>query len=350
MMALAGIPLGLEFEFLDNKQQAPAACLGKLHLGSINDKTALAKLAEAVDVMTFEVENVPAEAFATAADKTILLPAVNALGTAQDRLREKTLFQELQIPTARFLAVHSEKELLSATRELGFPCVLKTRFLGYDGRGQVFLHKEAEVAAAWQALDSNELLLEQFVDFHQEVSLIAARNRSGATVFYPLTANEHSNGILHISRAPMDDTVLTEQARHYLQGLLDHLDYCGVLTLELFVTTSGLLANEIAPRVHNSGHWTIEGAVTSQFENHLRAIMDWPLGSTAPVGHSTMINFLGCLPARERCLGIAGLHYHDYGKAPLPSRKIGHATIVADHPEACEQAVQSMLGFYSPST
>ncbi|NNF15817.1 MAG: 5-(carboxyamino)imidazole ribonucleotide synthase [Gammaproteobacteria bacterium] len=350
MMALAGIPMGLRFEFLDSNPQAPAASLGKLHVGSINDASALAQLADAVDVMTFEVENIPADVFSAVADKTVLAPSAKALGMAQDRLCEKKLFHKLQIPTARFAPVDSEQDLQEAADDLGFPCVLKTRRMGYDGRGQVFLHSDTELSDAWRKLDSNELLLEEFVDFEQEMSLIAARNRSGATVFYPLTTNTHCNGILHTSQAPSGNTELTAKARHYVHNLLDDLDYCGVLTLELFVTSAGLLANEIAPRVHNSGHWSIEGAATSQFENHLRAILDWPLGSTAVTGHSAMINFLGCLPTPEQSLDIPGLHYHSYDKAARPSRKIGHATIVAEQPDACEQAVQRVLEFYTPAT
>jgi 5-(carboxyamino)imidazole ribonucleotide synthase len=222
---------------------------------------------------------------------------------------------------------------------LGWPIVLKARRLGYDGRGQRLVQSAAELAAAWRELGNAPSLAEGWVDFERELSLIAVRGSDGATVFYPLAENVHVDGILHTTTAPYQDERTQSRAEGYLAPMLAELDYCGVLTVEFFLADGELIANEIAPRVHNSGHWTIEGAQTSQFENHMRAIVGLPLGSTSPTGFSFMLNLIGALPDRERLLRIAGLHLHDYGKTPRPKRKIGHCTLVTATEE--ERAVRA---------
>lgn len=348
MMALAGTPLGINFVFLDANADAPAARLGEMVIGRFDDLAALEALASRVDVVTFDVENVPAKVLKKIGEHTPVWPSADALDTAQDRLSEKTLFTELGIPTPSFVAASTEQELMDAAIDCGFPCVVKTRRMGYDGRGQRFLHSVDDVSTAWNSLNSDALIVESFVHFDREVSIIVARNRHGDVVHYPLASNSHRNGILHVSEAPWHDERDTALAQNYAAKLLSHFDYCGVLTIELFSTKDGLLVNEIAPRVHNSGHWTIEGAETSQFENHLRAILNWQLGSTAPRGHSAMINFLGRMPDANTCYAVPGMHFHSYGKSNRPSRKVGHGTINATTPEAVSEAVSQFETLYTP--
>jgi 5-(carboxyamino)imidazole ribonucleotide synthase len=200
--------------------------------------------------------------------------------------------------------------------------------LGYDGRGQRVVDSAAALAAAWRELGQVPSIAEAFVAFEREVSLIGVQGAHDQRAFYPLAENVHRNGILASTVAPYDDAQLQQQAEHWLAAIMRALNYRGVLTVEFFHTKAGLVANEMAPRVHNSGHWTIEGAETSQFENHLRAVLGWPLGSAACRGHSAMLNLIGQLPARDAVLGIAGAHLHDYGKSPRPGRKVGHCTLV----------------------
>lgn len=342
MLALAGYPLGSRFRFLDRSEDAPGAQVGSIVLGSFDDAEKLAELAASVDLMTFDVENVPADLLHEIAATVPFLPPVAALETTQDRRSEKQLFAALDIPTPRSHAVGSEEQLDSAVADLGLPAVLKTRRLGYDGRGQVVLRSADQVAPAWQQLGGVALILEQFVPFEQEVSIIGARNTRGETAFYPLTHNVHENGILRHSLAPYLDEHLQRAAEDYLHRLFDRFDYAGILTIEFFVVDGKLVANEIAPRVHNSGHWTIEGAVTSQFENHIRAIRGLPLGDTTARGHTAMVNFLGQLPPLEPVLSIAGAHYHDYGKQPRPGRKLGHCTVTAATAEQRDAAVAQL--------
>lgn len=328
MMALAGLPLGERFLFLDRDEDSPGAQVAPSLLGAIDDAALLETLARRCEVVTFDVENLPREAAERVAAHTRLLPPVDALATAQDRLLEKTLFNALGIETVAWRAVDSLEELRDAAAALGLPAVLKTRRLGYDGRGQRFIRQQDELVGAWEALGGVPMTLEAFAPFDEEVSLIGVRNPRGERRHYPLTRNVHWQGILDYSLAPVTRPGLQQQAERSLDRLLEHFAYAGVLTVEFFVVDGQLLANEMAPRVHNSGHWTLEGAVTSQFENHLRGILDLPLGDTTARGHSAMVNFLGHLPERAEVLAIEGCHFHDYGKSPRPRRKIGHATVV----------------------
>jgi 5-(carboxyamino)imidazole ribonucleotide synthase len=343
MLALAGYPLGLRFVFLDQSDDAPGAQVGRIIRGAFDDKERLSELADAVDVVTFDVENVPVSAVEGIAARKPFWPPVRALGESQDRLVEKTLFNSLKIPTPPFAAVDSLDDLRAAAQRIGIPGVLKTRRLGYDGRGQYFLRTPDDIEAAWQALGSVPLIYEGFIQFSREVSIIGVRSTTGETRFYPLCANTHASGILRHSIAPYRNATLQKQAEIYMKRLLKYFDYAGVLTIEFFVKGGRLIANEMAPRVHNSGHWTIEGAETSQFENHVRAILGLPLGSTLPIGHSAMINYIGEIPAVGNILRVPGVHFHSYGKEPRPNRKLGHCTINAKSAGARDRALSRLL-------
>lgn len=327
MLALAGYPLGLEFRFLDRALDTPGAQVAPILVGNFDDVDKLVDLTRHVDVITFDWENVSAEGLAAISAHTQVWPPPAALATSQDRLLEKQLFRALKIPTPQFAPIDSQADLERATRDIGLPGVLKTRRGGYDGKGQCVLRAAADIERAWRELQGTPLIYESFIRFTREVSILGARSTTGEVRCYPLCANVHRDGILHHTVAPFVNRALQKQAEGCLRRVLKHFEYAGILTLEFFVVGRKLLANEMAPRVHNSGHWTIEGAVTSQFENHLRAILGWPLGSTAPLGHSAMINFIGAVPQRTAWLREPNLFFHDYGKEPRPKRKVGHCTI-----------------------
>jgi 5-(carboxyamino)imidazole ribonucleotide synthase len=328
MLALAGYPLGIQTRFLDPNADGSGGQVGPVVVGVFDDAACIDELARQVDVVTFDIENVPVETLRAGTADSIVRPPPEALSIAQDRLNEKLLFERLGIPAAPYVPIASRSDLERIADTLGWPIVLKARRLGYDGRGQRLVHSAADLEAAWHDLGSVPSLAEGWVDFERELSLIAVRGSDGAMVFYPMAENVHVDGMLHTTTAPYQDERTQSSAQDYLASLLEQLDYCGVLTVEFFLADGELIANEIAPRVHNSGHWTIEGAQTSQFENHMRAIVGLPLGSTSPTGYSFMLNLIGELPDRERLLKIAGLHLHDYGKTPRPKRKIGHCTLV----------------------
>jgi 5-(carboxyamino)imidazole ribonucleotide synthase len=317
MLALAGIPLGLRFRFLDPAADACAGEVGELLVGAYDDEALLDQLRDAAAVVTYEFENVPVDA----ARRVGAVPGLAALEHGQDRLREKELFRRLGIPTARF----------GTLAETGLPAIFKSRRLGYDGKGQ-------RVVRVDEPLSADELA-EELVPFLRELSLIAVRGLDGGVAFYPLVENVHRDGILRVSRAPAAGAV-EDVAQDYARRLLEELDHVGVLALELFEVDGALLANEFAPRVHNSGHWTIDGAVTSQFENHLRAILGWPLGSTAAVGACTMVNLVGEIPCVEELLALPGAHVHLYGKEPRSGRKVGHVTFVDASEEAITEAMR----------
>ena len=334
MLGLAGEPLGIRCRFLDPMAEAPAGRVGELIVGRYDDAHRLRELADGADAVTYEFENFPAEA----APENVL-PPPRALATSQDRLAEKELCRRLGIATAPFAAVDVETELTGALAEVGVPAVLKTRRLGYDGKGQARIREHAGAAAAWAELGGAPLLLEREIAFSRELSVLGARGRGGETRFYPLVENVHRDGILRVSRAPAAPD-RQQKAEAIATALMDELDYVGVLAVELFETGDSLLVNELAPRVHNSGHWTIEGATTSQFENHLRAILGLPLGRTAATGDSVMVNLIGETPPLERLLELPGAHVHLYGKAPRPGRKLGHVTLVDASSAVVETTVE----------
>jgi 5-(carboxyamino)imidazole ribonucleotide synthase len=328
MLALAGYPLGIRCVFLDSSPEAPAAQLAPILVGDLDDPARLAELAARSDVVTFDWENVPGSALAPLEKLTRIRPPRAALAVSQDRMREKALFTRLGIPVAAHAAIDSKAQLVRAARKLGAPGVLKTRRLGYDGKGQFVLRDATHIDEAWDSIGGRGLIYETFQAFSREVSIVGARSPTGQIVVYPLSANRHGGGILRYSIAPFIHAALERRARSHLRRVMDALSYIGVMAIEFFVVKGRLVANEMAPRVHNSGHWTIEGCVTSQFENHLRAICGLPLGSTRALGHTAMVNFLGNMPDRGRLLAIEGLAFHDYGKAARPGRKLGHCTIL----------------------
>jgi 5-(carboxyamino)imidazole ribonucleotide synthase len=329
MLALAGYELGIRTTFLDPDAHSSGGQVGPVIVGAIDDTARIRELADQVDVVTFDIENIPVDVLADIAEAAPIRPPPQALGVTQDRLSEKRLFEEIGIPTAPYVPVASAADLVHCGTKLGWPIVLKARTLGYDGRGQRIVRTQEDLEPAWRSLGSVPALAEGWIGFECELSLIAVRGIDGSTEYYPLAENVHNDGILFSTTAPYPDSAVQKQAEDYLRAILDRLAYCGVLTVEFFLAGGKLIANELAPRVHNSGHWTIEGAETSQFENHMRAILGLPLGSTAATGHAFMINLLGSVTSRERLLRIRGLHLHDYGKTPRPQRKIGHCTIVA---------------------
>ncbi len=335
MLALSGAPLGLRFLVMDATADACAGQFAPMVVGDYRDRATLAEFASRIDVATFDFENVPAESAQWLSERVPVFPSPRALATAQDRLAEKTLFGELGIPVAPFAAIASRAELDAAIESIGAPAILKTRRLGYDGKGQFRLRSAGDTDAAWAALGAQAstvgLILEGFIAFERELSMVAMRGRDGEFRAWPLTENWHVNGVLSASLAPaMVKASLAATAFAYARKLADALDYVGVFALELFCRDGELLANELAPRVHNSGHWTIEGAETSQFENHLRAVLGLPLGAIDTVGYSCMLNWIGEMPDAEAVLRTGGAHWHDYGKAPRPGRKVGHATLRRD--------------------
>ena len=344
MLALAGYPLGVRCEFYDRLADTPGGQVGPITVGKFDDLARLEALARRVDVLTFDWENVPVASLAALARRKAAFPQPAALAVAQDRLLEKTLFRDLGIPTPAFAPVDLRSDLEAAVARIGLPGILKTRRLGYDGKGQVRLTRRADLARAWRQLGGQSLIYERFVDFERELSLVTVRGRRGERACYPLAENVHEHGILAYTRAPYRDARLQRAAERHVGAVLAHFRYVGVLAVEFFVAGGVLIANEMAPRVHNSGHWTIEGAVTSQFENHLRAILGLPLGATAARGHAAMVNFVGRLPRAARALALPGLHLHDYGKSEArPGRKLGHGTLVAATAASRDAGLKKLL-------
>jgi 5-(carboxyamino)imidazole ribonucleotide synthase len=344
MLGLAGRALGFELTFLDPTASSPAAATGELIVSDYADEAALTRLAAAAEVVTFEFENVPVAAVKALEACVKVFPSSAALELAQDRLHEKTCFRALGIATPPFEAVSSWPELSAALGRLGLPAVLKTRRFGYDGKGQAVLRSEADAKAAFERLGGAPLILEGFVKFERELSLVAVRSCRGEVACYPLVQNHHADGILHKTLAPAPEVpdALQRAANLHIEKLLSHLDYVGVLALELFEVDGQLLANEIAPRVHNTGHWTIEGARTSQFENHLRAILGLPLGSTEAISPCAMLNLIGSAPDARALLAVPDAHLHWYGKEPRPGRKVGHVTVRAPDAVTLEARVTQL--------
>ena len=384
MLALAGYPLGLRFRFFDSAHEAPVRDLAEIVTATFDDEAALDRFASGLELVTFEFENVPVEAVRRLARRVPVYPPPAALEASQDRLSEKTFFQQLGIPTAAFVPVQTRPDLDRALAETGCPAILKTRRMGYDGKGQYLIRDRAGAEQAWQTLvppanlvgaasraahrgparlagptarertaDAG-LILEGFVRFDREVSQIAVRGRTGELAYYPLVENHHAGGMLRQSLAPAPSpptapqggggrgAELEQLARDHARHVLERLDYTGVLAIEFFQQGGRLIANEMAPRVHNSGHWTIEGAQTSQFENHLRAVLGLPLGSTDARGPCAMLNIIGEAPPLARMLAVLGAHVHLYGKKPRPGRKIGHVTVCAATMDEVRRRVEDM--------
>jgi 5-(carboxyamino)imidazole ribonucleotide synthase len=349
MLALAGYPLGLDFLFLDPAKDAPAGRVAPVLQGAFTDRKLLKKLARGSEVATIDWENVSLDALHALADcGARVAPPIAAVATAQDRVSEKRLFERLKIPTTRWQAVGSRAQLERAVREIGLPGVIKTRRGGYDGKGQAVVKTPEEAQRAWEEMGTVGLIYEEWIPFDCEVSIIGARSRRGEIAVYPLNGNVHSKGILRLTRAPYGPPRWHRLAAGYLRSVLTRFNYTGVLTIEFFVRGGRLIANEMAPRVHNSGHWTIEGAVTSQFENHLRAILDLPLGLTRPTGYSAMLNLIGSMPPRDTVLGWEGVHLHDYRKDSRPGRKVGHCTLVERTRARRDRRARQLLSELAP--
>jgi 5-(carboxyamino)imidazole ribonucleotide synthase len=343
MLALSGAPLGLRFLVMDNVADACAGQFAPMVVGDYRDEAALEEFASRVDVATFDFENVPAESAQWLAARVDVFPNPRALAIAQDRLAEKTHFTQLGIPVPPYAAVDTLDALREAVATIGAPCILKTRRLGYDGKGQFRIREASDIEAAWAALGAQApkvgLILEGFVHFERELSVVAVRGRGGEFRAWPLTENWHVDGVLSASLAPARvEPALQAHAVEHARRLAEALDYVGVFALELFCRDGELLANELAPRVHNSGHWTIEGSETSQFQNHLRAVLGLPLGDTRMVGRACMLNWVGEMPDAHAVLAEAGGHWHDYGKDARAGRKVGHATLRADDDAALAEA------------
>lgn len=338
MLGLAGVPLGVEFRFLDPADTAGARVVGELIVGALSDRAAVATVAQGCDAITYEWEGVPATALADVVATHIVAPGPYALAISQDRVAEKSLCADLGLRTAPWRAADTLGELVSAVRELSPPVIVKTRRGGYDGKGQHTIARPDDAEAAWNALGAcGDLIVEERVDFGRELSVIACRGRDGSTGVWAVSENRHLAGILRESHVPAVAAATQTAAEAIARRMLDALDYVGVICIELFETRDALLVNEFAPRVHNSGHWTIEGAATSQFENHVRAVLGLPLGPTdLRAGAASMLNCVGRLPDCASILRIPGAHFHDYGKAPRTGRKLGHVTVVAPDEETLE--------------
>lgn len=355
MLGLAAIPLGLRCRFLDPNPDSPARDAGELIVGAYDDEACLAELTRGASVVTYEFENVPASSARWLTDHATVRPGPVALEAAQDRLRERELFQKLGITTPRSWRVDSITDLELASGELGSTGLLKTRRMGYDGKGQQRVASPTDAQAAFEAINAQPSILDEMIPFERELSVVAVRSAEGEIASYPIAENVHAGGILRRTIAPARIDPATErEARDAAAALLEALDYVGVLALEFFDAGGKLLANEFAPRVHNTGHWTIEGAVTSQFENHIRAVAGLPLGSTAERGPTAMVNLIGDLPDARELLAMPGVHVHLYGKAPRPGRKIGHVTIELPSDPAEASAiiarVESLAGFAPAAT
>lgn len=336
MIAYAGKQLDCEFIFLDPNKDACAFPLGKSLIGAYNDPKLLEQLAQQSDIVTFEFENVPFQSVEILSQHVQIHPNAKGLEISQDRLKEKQAFTSLGIPTTMFASVDSLEDLKKGVDLVGLPAVVKTRSQGYDGKGQKVIRTKEDIDIAWKELGNKPLIIEEFIKFGREVSQVAARNPHGDIQFYSIAENEHAEGILRLTVNRPNDSA-EETAQSYVRKLMEHMNYVGVFALEMFQKGGELLANEMAPRVHNSGHWTIEGAKTSQFENHLRAIMDMPLGKTTDLGFSAMVNCIGKMPDAQDVAKIPNAYYHAYGKDSRPGRKVGHITIQCKTKEELEK-------------
>jgi 5-(carboxyamino)imidazole ribonucleotide synthase len=330
MLALAGLPLGCRFTFLDPSPDACSRDLGPLIVAGYDDRRALADLASKSDIITYEFENVPSDAARWLAQRVPVYPSPEALDASQDRLTEKRFFELLGATTPRYAHIDVRQDLTDALNHLGLPAVMKTRRMGYDGRGQWILRAPEDAEEAVTQLGGWGMILEEFIPFERELSIVAVRTRDGAFAALPLVENRHDEGILRETIVPAPNTTpaLQQEAERIARAALESLEYIGVLTIEFFQVGDALYVNEMAPRVHNSGHWSIDAARVSQFEQHLRAILGLPLGDSSPRTRSVMLNCIGGVPKAGDVLSIPAVRLHDYGKPPRPGRKVGHVTVL----------------------
>ncbi|CAC9601795.1 N5-carboxyaminoimidazole ribonucleotide synthase (EC 6.3.4.18) [uncultured Gammaproteobacteria bacterium] len=347
MMAISGYPLNHQFGFSGNSNDEPSALLG--HMFALEDNADnIESLVAFADVITYESENTDVEIVRKINKDIPVYPGEKSLFTTQHRGREKALFDQLNIPCAPYQIVNTLEELQQAVSKIGPPAILKTTTEGYDGKGQFLMRSEDQIKEAFDSMNGVESILEGFVNFKRELSLIAVRGIDNDHKYYPLVENTHHDGILRLTIAPAQniDPEVQKTAEHYMQTLLDEMDHVGVLTIELFETNDGLVVNEMAPRVHNSGHWSIEGANTSQFENHIRAITGMPLGDTSPTHTvSAMVNIIGKIGPTNIALNMANAHLHLYDKTERDNRKLGHINITANSLTELENSIQQLSDF-----
>jgi len=359
MMAIAGYPLGIEFGLYDPTEDACGGQVARLYNAPFEVTDELKKFVDEHDVFTYEFENVPLELAEYIAQRKPLYPGKDALFYSQHRLREKQLFVDLDIPVTKFSKVDDRASLLAAEQEVGIPFILKTTTLGYDGKGQYRVTSQQELVELADKLfpeegeacqdtnyaGVNEYIAEAFVNFTRELSIISVRDTNGDCVFYSPAENDHRDGILHLSVAPAPNLSGEKLSalQAYARKLLDKLGYVGVLSIEFFETEDGLVVNEFAPRVHNSGHWSMEGSITGQFENHIRAIAGLPLGDTTNRSVSAMYNLVGH-DVDRKAMSTPDVHVHWYGKDIKPKRKVGHVNILADDYAQLTQKIEQVDG------
>ncbi|BBB22973.1 phosphoribosylaminoimidazole carboxylase ATPase subunit [Abyssogena phaseoliformis symbiont OG214] len=347
MLAISGYPLNHQFGFSGNTHDEPSSLLG--HMFAQQDSTNnIDSLVNFADVITFESENTKVEIVKNINKKIPVYPNEKSLFITQHRGREKVLFNQLNIPCAPYQIINTLKDLKTAIDTIGLPAILKTSMEGYDGKGQFLIHHQGQINDAWKSMKGVESILEGFINFKRELSLIAVRGIDNSHKYYPLVENTHHQGILRLTIAPAQNInkQVQETAQHYMQTLLDGMNYVGVLTIELFETETGLVVNEMAPRVHNSGHWSIEGANTSQFENHIRAITGMPLGNTMPRHpFCAMINIIGELGDIDTVLKMPNAHLHLYNKSERKNRKLGHINIIANSQVELDESIAKLKDF-----
>ena len=340
MLGEASKSLNVEVVVLSPDMKCPAASTTTIIQGDSVSSSDVQRFAQEVDVVSFEFENIALEALS---DQTIkFMPSLSILSIAQDRQLEKAFFKQHGLSCAPYHIVQSQEELVAAVNQLGVPCIIKTCRMGYDGKGQVRVRSMSDTDNLFETLGCVPLIVEAWVSFSRELSLIAVRDQQGHKVFYPLSENKHDQGILRQS-FPIDEPEIQRLAEQQVSAILDAVHYVGVLTVEFFDKEGELLVNEMAPRVHNTGHWTIEGAKTSQFENHLRAITGLPLGDTSVIGYPLMINCISAMPDTTGISDLSSVYVHDYHKAPRPQRKLGHITLVADDMNEAQYLLQSLV-------
>ena len=347
MLALSAYPLGHQMRFLASSAEEPSSLLGDIFIQN-GSQEIIEDFANNSDVVTYESENTAINIVKEISQKTIVYPSAKSLYTSQHRGREKSLFDKLNIPCAPYQMVNSLSELKIAVENIGLPAILKTATDGYDGKGQFLIQSDSQLNQAWKNMSGVESILEGFVDFKRELSLVAVRGIDNSHEYYPLVENSHHNGILRLTIAPAQNISpkLQQQAESYMRSLLDEMNHVGVLTIELFETDNNLVVNEMAPRVHNSGHWTIEGARTSQFENHIRAITETPLGETSCTHkYSAMINIIGEQGPIDKALTLNNAHLHLYNKTEREGRKLGHITITSNTLDDLNTSLEALSEF-----
>ncbi|UYV13819.1 MAG: 5-(carboxyamino)imidazole ribonucleotide synthase [Phycisphaera sp.] len=344
MLALAAAPLGVRVRAYDPSPDACAGDVCELVVGRYDDHATLREFADGLDTMTYEFENVPTGAADLLASLAPVRPGTESLRLSQDRVLEKRALTDAGFEVAPWRQIDTEDDLHGSILAIGAPAILKTRRGGYDGKGQAIIAENADAARAWASIEGRPAILESMLKFNRELSLVAARGLDGSMAFYPLVENEHRQGILRVTIAPAPgvDAGLQRQAEAMAERLMSSLDHVGMLTIEFFEIQGQLIANEFAPRVHNSGHWTIDGAQTSQFENHIRAVLGMPLGPTTVRTPTVMLNCVGAMPDPAGLLAEPSAKLHDYRKPARPGRKVGHVNLLGLDPTHAHDAAKRL--------